>query len=251
MDDISAHLDRFYSLLSRLERLNGQGLPLSSYSGKSPLPERGVYFFLEPGEFRSSAPHMQRVVRVGTHALTAGSKSTLWKRLKAHFGTRSGIGNHRGSIFRLHVGAALLAREGKYISSWGLGSSAPLAVRQSEALKAAEDALEQEVSRHIGAMSVLWVDVPDTPGPKSNRGLIERNAIGLLSNHLCPIDKASEGWLGRYSHREDIQSSHLWNLNHVREPYSPLFLDTLEDAVRETEMTRISTSRYSEPTAAT
>lgn len=233
MVDLATHLHKFYFLLSHLERLNGQGLPLSSYSGKSRLPERGVYFFREPGEFRTSAPNVRRVVRVGTHALTAGSKSTLWKRLKAHLGTRSGIGNHRGSIFRLHVGAAFLAREGRCIPSWGLGSSAPLSIRQSEDLKATEDALEREVSRLIGAMSVLWVDVPDTPGPESNRGLIERNAIALLSNNLSPIDSASENWLGNSSPREDIQSSHLWNLNHVREPYNPVFLDALETAIRD------------------
>lgn len=234
MFDISTHIGQFYSLLSRLERLDGQGLPLRSYSGKSRLPDRGVYFFREPTEFRSTAPNELRIVRVGTHALTTGSKSTLWKRLKAHLGTRSGAGNHRGSIFRLHVGTALLAREEKSISSWGVGSSAPLTIRHNEELKAAEDALEREVSQLIGSMSVLWVDVPDPPGPESNRGFIERNAIALLSNKLSPIDRASGGWLGNFSPREDIRSSHLWNLNHVNEPYNPQFLDALEIAVSNT-----------------
>jgi hypothetical protein len=49
------------------------------------------------------------IVRVGTHALETGSQTTLWKRLSQHRGqARSGSGNHRGSIFRLIVGTALI-----------------------------------------------------------------------------------------------------------------------------------------------
>ena len=235
MSDIAADLERFYSLLSRLKKLSNQGLPLSFYNGKSRFPSRGVYFFLEPGEFRLSAPNVQRVVRVGTHAVSAGSKSTLWKRLKTHLGTGGGGGNHRGSIFRLHVGAALLVREGKKIPTWGVGSSVPQAVRQNEALKVAEDAWESKVTHHIGAMNVLWVDIPDAPGPTSNRAFIERNAIALLSNRLEPLEKASADWLGHHSPREDIRLSGLWNLNHVREVYDPRFLNVLDSLVRQTE----------------
>jgi len=50
-----------------------------------------------------------RVVRVGTHGLKTGSTSTLWGRVHQHRDTREGGGNHRGSVFRLHVGQALAA----------------------------------------------------------------------------------------------------------------------------------------------
>lgn len=173
-------------------------------------------------------------MRVGTHAVSAASKSTLWGRLKTHLGTRVGGGNHRGSIFRLHVGAALLARDRVSLPTWGVGSSAPPAVRESPIARAAEAAWERKVSEYIGAMTVLWVDVPDEPGPKSKRALVERNAISLLSNHLAPIEAASIRWLGHHSPRHDIRRSGLWNLNHVDETYDPQFLDDLETAVEQT-----------------
>jgi hypothetical protein len=221
-------LDRLYSLLARLAELPGQGGRLGELPARSSMPERGVYFFQEPGEHRAANPHVLRVVRVGTHAVSSGSKSTLSGRLKAHRGTRAGGGNHRGSIFRLHVGTALLARDGVPLATWGVGSSAPPVVRNSETARAAEVACEKRVSEYIGAMSVLWVNVPDDAGADSSRAFIERNAIGLLSNQLAPIDGARESWLGRFSPRHEIRNSALWNLNYVREVYDPLFLDKLE-----------------------
>ena len=45
-----------------------------------------------------------------------------------------------------------------------------------------EHAFELAVSRYIGNLPFLWVAVGDLPGPDSDRGKIERNAIGLLSD---------------------------------------------------------------------
>ena len=224
----SDHLERFYSLLAHLADAPAQGRPLRELAARSMLPERGVYFFHEPGEHRAKNPNVLRVVRVGTHAVSSGSKSTLRGRLKAHLGTRSGGGNHRGSIFRRHVGDALLACDGKQLKTWGQGSSPPPAVRNDETARAAENALEKRVSAHIGAMPLLWVNVPDEPGRNSKRAFIERNAIALLSNHSAPIDKPSENWVGRFSPRGEIRASGLWNLNHIGEDYDDSFLDKFE-----------------------
>src|SRR5882672_7431786 len=202
MESASDNLERFYALVARLADAPGQGRALRELVARSSLPKRGVYFFCEPGEFRAGKPSLQRIVRVGTHAVSAGSQSILHGRLKQHLGTRSGGGNHRGSIFRLHVGAALLGRDGTRLATWGVGSSAPPAVRDSEAGRAAEAAWEKHVSDYIGGMSVFLVDVPDEPSPQSNRSFIERNAIALLSNRFAPIDRASSGWLGRFSPRQ-------------------------------------------------
>lgn len=224
-------IKRFYALLERLSEAPYQGLPLREIPKRSFLPERGVYFFQEPGEHRSGDPRALRIVRVGTHAVSAGSKSTLYNRLKAHLGTRTGGGNHRGSIFRLHVGTALLARDRIKLKWWGVGSSRPPAVRNSRAARAAEAAHEKRVSEHIGAMPVLWVNVPDEPDRQSDRAYIERNAIALLSNQLDPIDGASRKWLGSFSPRSEIRESALWNLNHVREDYDLQFLGRLRSFV--------------------
>jgi len=228
MRELLADLERFYALMAQLATAPHQGQPLGAYTGRFPWPARGVYFFMEPGEARSAPPAGARIVRVGTHAVSANAASSLWGRLRTHRGSHSGGGNHRGSIFRLHVGAALLAAEGGHLSTWGAGVSAPRGVREAEATH------EQRVSAHLGAMPVMWVDVPDAAGPQSNRAVIERNAIALLSNHLAPIDPPSPGWLGRKSPRQEIVRSGLWNLNHLNEQYDRRFLDVLEDCVSKT-----------------
>ena len=151
-----------------------------------------------------------RIVRVGTHAVSANSKATLWGRLRTHRGDRAGGGSHRSSVFRRHIGAALLARDGGHLPTWGVRSSGSSSIRSSEALH------EQQVSAYFGAMSVLWVDIPDEPGPRSARAFVERNAIALLSNHLDPFDRASPSWLGLQSPHREIRASGLWNLDYVR-----------------------------------
>jgi len=199
-----------------------QAQELREHTGGSSWPSRGVYFFMESGEFRSRAPQSPRIVRVGTHAVSSGATSTLWGRLRAHRGGMDGRGNHRGSIFRLHVGAALLESEGNQLATWGIKTSAPGNIRTVEAVH------EKRVSAYIGRMSVVWVQVPDAPGPGSARSLIEKNAIALLSNRRDPVDPPSASWLGRSSPREEIARSGLWNLNYVDVRYDPGFLDVLE-----------------------
>jgi hypothetical protein len=226
-------LERFYSILAPLETSGKQGRNLASCV-RADFPTRGVYFFREPGEFRGNDSRAFRIVRVGTHAVSIDSKTTLWNRLHAHLGTRTGGGNHRGSIFRRHIGAALLVRENKKVGSWGIGSSVPPEVRRDSKAMAAETAWERRVSEYIGAMTVMWVDIPDAAGANSMRAYIERNAIALLSNLLEPIEPASAGWLGHHSCTEEIRRSHLWNVQHVDKEYDPGFLAHLQVAVRQT-----------------
>jgi hypothetical protein len=235
-NNIEKHLSQFYHLLSVLESLPDQGIRLSCLPGKKDLPFRGVYFFREREELWSEG--VPRVVRVGTHAIFAGAKSSLHSRLKTHLGTQSGSGSHRGSIFRLHVGQALLNKENCTLPTWGNGSVAPLELRANPMARESEAILEKNVSSHIGAMTILWIDVPDEPSKTSMRAFIERNAIALLSNHLSPVALASETWLGRYSARKEIRTSLLWNVKHVDETYAPAFLDVLEQAIEQTGLAK-------------
>ena len=104
--------------------------------------------------------------------------------------------------------------------------------RKQFQLRLSELALEREVSKTIGAMAFLWLPIDDEAGPDSLRGLIERNAIALLSNFEKPaLDAPSTGWLGLYCNRGRVRNSGLWNSNHVDEPYDPAFLDELEQAI--------------------
>ena len=226
---------RFYRLLDRLEdRVGGPRLLKSCRAGMS-LPRRGVYFFYENGESRSGTGAGPRVVRIGTHGLNHGSRSTLWGRLAQHRGTsRSGLGNHRGSVFRLLVGVALANRSNIPLpESWGVAGSAGEAARRlnvdTDAVKDAESEIEALVSKHIGRMPLLWLNVNDTPGPNSSRGFIERNSIALLSSYIRPAaDRPATEWLGQHSVRERVRLSGLWNNNHVDEMYDPSFLDEME-----------------------
>jgi hypothetical protein len=226
------HLVRFYGLLEALERRIGGRRVLADCHGRMLWPQRGIYFFMEEGEHRTDTGDGLRIVRVGTHALTPKSQTTLWNRLSQHKGQQaSGGGNHRGSIFRLLVGSALLKPSGITCPTWGVGNSASRAVRVTE------QAVEREVSRIIGAMPFLWLPVGDPPGSNSLRGYIERNSIALLSNlDKPPLDPASTDWRGRRCDRGRARArdSGLWNQNHVDGTYDPCFLDMLERLVNKT-----------------
>ncbi len=168
LDDRLHHLVRFYEILDMLAEKIGGARILAECTGRMKWPKRGVYFFQEYGETRSDSGTGPRIVRVGTHALKTGSRTTLWNRLSQHRGSaKTGAGNHRASIFRLLVGTALSTANGMQVPSWGRGSSAPKPVREKE------KRLEELVSRTIGQMAFLWLDVPDPPGPDSLRGLYE------------------------------------------------------------------------------
>lgn len=221
----------YYALLAVLSERTGGPRRLRDCSGRMYWPNRGVYFFMEDGEARSDSGSGPRIVRVGTHALTDSSRTKLWARLRQHRGQgKSGGGNHRGSIFRLIVGTALIARYGHDFPTWGQGNNAPANVRLGEIN------LEREVSTVIGDMPFLWLAVEDEPGPRSLRGYIERNSIALLSNfEKESLDPPSAGWLGHSCSRERVRTSGLWNQNHVDEAYDPAFLGHLEALVSNAE----------------
>jgi hypothetical protein len=70
-------------------------------------------------------------------------------------------------------------------------------------------------------------------GPQSDRGIIERNAIALLSNYgKGASDPPSATWLGNYSDRDRVRRSGLWNNNHVDEVYDPKFIAMIEKHAR-------------------
>lgn len=228
------NLDRFYQLLGRLEnRVEGKQ-QLKGCDGYMDWPDRGIYFFFADDEHRADGDHL-RLTRVGTHAVSEGSGTTLWNRLRTHRGalngTYAGAGNHRGSVFRERVGEALIERHGlqNEYPEWSHGSSAGRERRLSEL------ELEKRVSGYIRELPFLWVAVDDEPGRNSDRAYLERNAIALVSNYDKPsIDVRDEDWLGKESPSDAIRQSGLWNVNHVDESCDPAFLDRLEEAIEDT-----------------
>lgn len=208
-------LNEFYKLLSKLRNKIGYR-HLSSCSSIDGWPKRGVYYFFEKGETRSDSSEL-RVVRVGTHALKAGSTSTFWGRLRQHQGyiqgSKSGGGNHRSSVFRKHIGSAFINRDElkKKYPYWESDSNINNKTRNAEL------EMERMVSEYIRAMPFLWIAVDDVSGPGSKRGKIERSSIALLSNYGSreQLDSSSTNWLGKSSANEKISKSGLWNVNHV------------------------------------
>jgi hypothetical protein len=227
-------IQHFYELLEQIEIKIGGKRTLANSDGHMAWPERGVYFFFEPGEERTTSGSGLRVVRVGTHALKTGGKATLWNRLRQHRGKvggrNPGSGNHRGSVFRAHVGTALIQRDDwpdEIGENWG-GSNAP------RPIKIVEVPLEKEISKHIGKMPFVWLEIDDEPGPNSLRGYIERNSLALLSNYHRSnnsIDPPSKSWLGSWAKSNKIRNSGLWNSNHVDDYCDKQFLDTLESII--------------------
>lgn len=225
MSERQADTERLYDLLDALATASGGPRLLSGTTRPTDWPTRGVYFFFEPGEVRADG--RPRVVRVGTHALTARSRTTLWTRLSQHRGQLSGSnpggGNHRGSIFRLHVGAALIRCgqvKGLPLSAWL--STEPLLEHRE-----AECDCERAVSDHIGRMPVLWLEVPNSDDGASERGLVEANIIALLSTTAGGVDRASAEWLGQHAPNRAIADSALWNVRHVRDNFDPGTLDVI------------------------
>jgi len=233
--DRHTDLIRFYALLDALEQRVGGKRQLAECNGRMLWPKRGMYFFFEAGEERSDSGGGLRVVRVGTHALTTKSRTTLWNRLSQHRGVeKNGGGHHRGSIFRSIIGSALKRRD--HLSnpqSWGIRGSLGQAARRlgtdSYLLREEEMSLEIAVSEYIRSMPFLWLAVDDVPGKESSRGFIERNSISLLSNfQRSLLDPPSDAWLGHCSDREKVRQSGLWNNNHVEERHDPKFLNAFE-----------------------
>jgi hypothetical protein len=212
---------RFQRLMKRLSRAQEDGRRLAECSGRLRWPERGIYFVTEP----VAEGRRWMITRVGTHAVSLGSRTTLWDRISTHRGPSRGGGSHRSSIFRAHVGRALLRRDrAPRVPTWGVGQSAPATVRMHEA------DLERRVSQTIGEMRLLWLDVPDAAGPRSDRAYLERNIIGILSrsNYLSITATPGLLWLGHDSAEWRITASGLWNLDHLFYRPDPGFLDVLE-----------------------
>ncbi|MFC4550822.1 MULTISPECIES: hypothetical protein [Halorussus] len=228
-------IDRLYRLLEKLEQTVGGKQKLEDCTGYMDWPDRGVYIFFASDGYRASGDQL-RVTRIGTHAVSEGSSTSLWDRLRTHRGamrgTYEGGGNHRGSVFRKRVGEAFVERDSLHdeYPHWGEGSSAKRERRLGEL------EMERRVSDYLRNLPFLWLNVDDEPSADSQRAYIEQNTIALLSNYQRDaVDARADDWLGKHSRSQKIRDSGLWNVNHVDEEYEPDFLDALHEAIERTD----------------
>jgi hypothetical protein len=189
------------------------------------IPTKGVYIFFDPSENSIFQTKYGRVVRIGTHGVSIGSRSTLRSRLRAHFGTGTGGGNHRASVFRLHVGQAIAEAEGitALFPNWAVGESAGKETTNSES------ALELKVSKYIRAMYCAVIPVDDESSVSSLRAQLERYLITLFTEHHIYIDTPEKNWLGCLSVKPSIAKSGLWNIRHVGDQIEGPLIESADD----------------------
>jgi len=200
-------INTFYNLLQEVEkkfprRPLGELLTL-----KKNIPNQGVYFFFDKNETREKSNDL-RVVRVGTHAAQAKSKATIKERLSQHKGPENLFGRHRASVFRELVGYALINKDNHPQNKWG--------IREDKSMLKSEKVLEKNVSLYLRDLSFTILEIEGEASKYNDRAYMERNSIALLSNYnRLAIDPSSANWLGRFTKKDKIIKSGLWNSNYV------------------------------------
>lgn len=226
--------------LCRWLHQNLEVLPVFSYPFDiTLLPRNGIYFFYAKGECcaHATAP---RIVRVGTHR-----DGNFRSRISEHFllndrkmvFTRDQPAPHDRSIFRKHLGRALLNKAGDpYLSVWGIDFTTRNARTAKRHLRdvAKEVKIEREVTEVLRQnFSFRFIEIVDQAQRMGAQGL-ERALIGTLAN--CPQCMPSAEWLGGYSPDEKIRTSGLWLIHHLRaEPLSSAQMDLMTVAIQRAE----------------
>lgn len=187
---------------TELERLYGLLALLPRYDHTTPrdrLPENGIYLFFERGEeIALDGWTVDRVVRVGTHRADGNFPG----RIRQHYGNKSNLGgNKNSSVFRKHLGGALLRRQDPdhpHLDEW---------ITQGGDR---DRTVEEQVS---GVLRNRFTFVCFEAPRKEDRMELERGLIGLLAAQ--GDQGASESWLGHHADHEKVHSSSLWNTQHT------------------------------------
>lgn len=159
------------------------------------LPPCGIYLFFEQGEeVEAGDRRLDRIVRVGTH----NQDGNFPGRIRTHYGNRGRLGgNKNSSVFRKHLGGALMRREN------------PEDVRLAPWLKQdgpSFEELEVEVSR---TLHERFTFVCFAVATKEERLRLESGLIALLAQH--PAGPPSAQWLGHHANAPEIRRTGLWN----------------------------------------
>jgi len=196
-------------------------LPMFSYPfNAAALPGNAVYFFYEKGECCGHPGAKPRIVRVGTHR-----DGNFRSRIAEHFllderkmaFTRDQPAPHERSIFRKHIGRALLNKTGDpYLPVWELDFTTRKAREAYRHLRdiSKEAAIEREVTQLLRhRFSFRFIEIADQMQRMGNQGL-EPALIGTLAS--CPQCGPSVRWLGRYSPKVPIRETGLWLIHHLK-----------------------------------
>ena len=183
---LKCYLNKFYELINKLEKFESIDEFLKSEQKYS----KGVYFFFDPAEKINNG--YNRIIRVGSHGLSGKSNSTLKGRLRQHKGFLNGGGNRRVSVFRRHVGNAIIKKE------------------NFDEKEVQDEVLAKMISDYINSLPLAVLLFEDDA---DKRRIFEKNSIRILSN--CS-ENFNKDWLGSFSIDEKIKKSGLWNIQHVK-----------------------------------
>lgn len=205
-------INRVYELL----------LLLPLFENKTPinqLPENGIYVFFEKGEtVRLENAIENRVVRIGTHR----KDNRFRNRIRQHYGNINSLGgNKNGSVFRKHLGGALLRKnnlQDPRLKDW-LTQDGPTFAE-----------IEELVSSNLrNNFTFSCFSVND----EKDRLTIERGLISLFAQY--PIGGPSQNWLGLYAADEKVRKSCIWNSQHINsDPLNIEEFHLLEDFIKNT-----------------
>lgn len=163
----------------------------------------GLYLLFEDGE---SFHGGDRIVRVGTHT----GSGNLMQRLREHYITE----NHHRSIFRKHIGRAILnKRSDPYLEAWNTDFTTRENKKRYGAMRdmAREAEIEGEVSAYLRRhTSFCLISEPDAPARKA----LEEGLIALLAQE--PSCAPSARWLGLWATDLRIAESGLWNIQGLK-----------------------------------
>jgi hypothetical protein len=192
------------------------GMPCFAYPFNSHLlPLNGIYIMFEDGELAHGG---NRIVHIGSHT----GEDKLRSRLLEHYE----IENKDRSIFRKHIGRAMLNRDhDPFIRQWELDLT-PRIAREKYAHSidtVKQKAVESAVTEYIQSrLRFVVICVPD----KDRRMNLESKIISSVST--CGECHPSPHWLGSYSPKEKVRESGLWNINGLyNQPLSAYDLDCL------------------------
>ncbi|MCS7135622.1 MAG: hypothetical protein NZ931_00780 [Aigarchaeota archaeon] len=216
-------------------------LPLIKFPFKLEiLPENGIYFFYEDGEFWGHGGEKLRIVRVGTHR-----DGNFRSRIREHFlldkawmnfDERKPKPSDR-SIFRKNIGRALLNIErDNYLKIWEIDFT----VRKNQELwgdkrdvekeKKIEEAITKILRERFSFRFIILDPYVERMGSKG----LESSLIGTLAH--CKLCKPSPNWLGKYSPVQKIREGKLWLVQHLKSnPINEKDKEIIIKAVEETK----------------
>jgi len=203
------------------------------------LPNNGIYFFYEDSEHWSHGGKRPRIVRVGTHK-DGNFRSRIAEHFvlderKMNFDTTT-LAPHERSIFRKHIGRALLNRSNDpYLKVWNIDFTSKASRERDAHLRdiGKEKTVECEITALLRKYFSFRYIVVAQESVRMGVSGIERKLIGTVAQ--CSECSPSRVWLGNQSPQPQIRETGLWLIHHLKTPtLSPAEMNLLAKAIGDT-----------------